>query len=51
MDRRRVDRACTEPMGAESFQNGSHTGEWMQMVHFHQKSMFYNITKANNCNK
>ena len=26
MDRRRVDRACTEPMGAESFQNGSHTG-------------------------
>lgn len=27
-DRRRADKACTEPMGAERlFQNGSHTGE------------------------
>lgn len=51
MDSRRVDRACTEPMGAERFQNGSKTGEWMQMLHCHQKGMFYNINKADNCNK
>jgi hypothetical protein len=37
MEGSRADRACTEPMGAESFQNGSHTGEWMQTVNFHKK--------------
>jgi hypothetical protein len=51
MERRRADKARTEPMGAQRFQNGSHTGERMQMVHCHQKGMFYNINKANNCNK
>jgi hypothetical protein len=45
MDRRRVDRACTEPVGAERFHNGSHTGEQMQIMHCHQKVCFITSTK------